>query len=231
MKRRTYLTKKALAFDMDGTLYSSEPLLEKVYAIGIEQYNQEKGTNFKAPLFSELEPLIGQPVKKIYQTLFPGITPEEMAHLGGILREEFQRHIAQYGGRLFEGVRETLSDLKEQGYVILIASNGIREYIQSIVDKFGLDVEDFVCVEEKGIRSKGEILKYYLNHYGLGADEIVMIGDRSSDIEAAREVGCTFVGCHFGHGNAEEIEEADFIIYELAQIFSVLRDLGGDRVA
>jgi phosphoglycolate phosphatase-like HAD superfamily hydrolase len=33
-----------------------------------------------------------------------------------------------------------------------------------------------------------------------------MVGDRSSDLEAARTCGTEFVGCSFGHGKEEEFD-------------------------
>ena len=36
---------------------------------------------------------------------------------------------------------------------------------------------------------------------------LVMIGDRASDLEAARTVGCPFVGCSYGYGTPEFLKD------------------------
>lgn len=212
------MKKKAIAFDMDGTLYSSEPLIEKVYADSVREFNQIYHKNYGFPTFKQIEPLIGQPVRAIYLSLFEGITELEMSQLGAIIGREFKTAIAEKGGILFEGVKDVFDFLSSRGFLILIASNGKRGYLQSILDKFSLKTEPFVCVGEKEIQRKGQILGYYLNHYKIGPDSLVMVGDRLSDLEAAQEVQCYFIGCNFGHGDSKELDGADLMISEISQV-------------
>lgn len=216
------MRKLAIAFDMDGTLYSSEPLIEKVYADSIQEYNQKYNKNLHTPTFKEIEPLIGLPVRDIYLSLFQGITEMEMGQLGKIIGREFQAAIFQHGGKLFDGVRELFDFLTLNHYKIFIASNGKREYLSAILNKFALKTEPFICVGENQISRKGQILQYYLDYYQLLPDHLVMVGDRSSDLEAAREVNCLFIGCDFGHGEAHELENADVLVSSLPEIKDII---------
>ena len=214
---------------MDGTLYSSEPLIERVYKESVDLFNQKYGKSFSAPSFSQIEPLIGQPVQKIYETLFPQITREEKEALGNILIRNFELFISNEGGTLFQGVVPLLLSLKEKGYTLLVASNGKREYLQAIIDKFSLPFAPFVCVEEQGIERKGQILEYYLNSYNESPDALVMIGDRSSDFDAARQTGCFFIGCCFGHGPIEEIKDADALVEKVEDIALIIENAAAAR--
>jgi len=226
------LKTQAVAFDMDGTLYSSQPLIEKVYADSILEYNQKFCQNLVPPTFKQIETWIGQPVRDIYLGLFPGITEELMFHLGAIIGREFKTAIAQKGGLLFDGVQEVFSGLVQKGMLILLASNGKREYLQAIINKFNLNIEPFVCVGESGIVNKGQILKYYLDFYEMQPTDLIMVGDRESDFKAARDAGCYFIGCNFGHGEAHEIQGADSLISNLTEITGVIEKwLAQNRLA
>ncbi len=223
---------KAVAFDMDGTLYSSEPLIENVYKRSLQKLEKIFDKKYKYPTFSEIEPLIGQPVNNIYDTLFGYMGKDEIENFGKIVSDEFMTSISTYGGELFNNVVETLSHLKESGYLVLIASNGRRAYLNAIIKKFNLNVEPFVCVQEdKGIYEKADILKYYMDNYDLLSDEFIMVGDRTSDLEAARKAGCYFVGCNFGHGTSMEIKSADTVINEISNVIPVLKKLQGEQIA
>ena len=69
---------------------------------------------------------------------------------------------------------------------------------------------------------KTAILRAYLERYGLGPESTIMVGDRSSDVEAARAVGCRFIGCDYGHGYRREIEGAGPIIGRFDQLTTLL---------
>ncbi|PKL11089.1 MAG: hypothetical protein CVV50_06185, partial [Spirochaetae bacterium HGW-Spirochaetae-6] len=181
---------KAIAFDMDGTLYSSEPILAKVYHESVQELNTQEKTHFVSPRFEEMEPLIGLPVRDIYLALFPGISEAQMEAFGKIIARTFRRIIAQEGGALLGPIKEIFEELEDRGYLLLIASNGTLAYLESVVQKYQLRVEPIICIQEhNGINNKTEILEAYLRHYKLDAKEMLMVGDRKSDRDAAFNVG------------------------------------------
>ena len=209
---------------MDGTLYSSEPIIEEVYAQSIKALNQEKKTQYDLPDFKTIEPLIGQPVKLFYQSLFPHISQENMSFLGAKIMQGFQKAIQTHGGTLFEGAKEVLQTLQNQGLKVFVASNGKREYLEAIIHKFNLSFAPFVCVEEHGIQNKSQILAWYLKTYSFKPSQIIMVGDRASDLLAARDNQCFFIGCHFGHGPLEEIQTADVLVNHLSEIPKIIQN-------
>ena len=52
-----------------------------------------------------------------------------------------------------------------------------------------------------------------------------MVGDRASDVDAARTVGCHFVGCDYGHGHRDEIEGAGPLVQDFADLPGVVEGL------
>ena len=45
-----------------------------------------------------------------------------------------------------------------------------------------------------------------------------MVGDRRSDIEAAKDNGLWTIGCRFGFANDEELREADIVIQRFGEL-------------
>lgn len=216
---------KLVAFDMDGTIYTSEGILVPAYHIGIEKYNIKHGMNLRKPTVEELEHQIGQPVKIIFRNLFPEMKNDAGAllELSEIVLDEFLGMIQKKGGRVFEHVEETLKILTNKGYKLAIASNGREPYLAEILNAF--DLKEFfvplVTINDTTITKKADILKNYMEQFQLTAEEIVMVGDRSSDLEAARIVNCQFIGCDYGFA-AHEIETADRVVKDFKDILQYL---------
>ncbi len=53
----------------------------------------------------------------------------------------------------------------------------------------------------------------------------MIVGDRSSDVEAAASVGAHFIGCDYGHGYRPEIEGAGPIVSAFDQLPPVIQGL------
>ncbi len=213
-----------ICFDMDGTIYTSEGILMPSYHRGIEKFNNKYNANLKKPTIEELEHQIGQPVRIIFKNLFPELKDDSrLNELSGIVLSEFLDMIAQRGGKLFPNVYFTLEELKNKGYMIAIASNGRREYLQKILSAFNIEkyFEPLIAIDEKEITEKSHILRKYMQTYSLTNREILMVGDRSSDLEAAEKINCQFIGCSYGFAK-NEIIGAENVIHDIKEILEYI---------
>jgi len=75
-------------------------------------------------------------------------------------------------------------------------------------NRLARNLTELITVESGGITDKAQILRAYLAREALAPAHVVMVGDRSSDVDAAVAVGCHFIGCDYGHGYRSEIEGA-----------------------
>jgi phosphoglycolate phosphatase-like HAD superfamily hydrolase len=48
--------------------------------------------------------------------------------------------------------------------------------------------------------------------------DAVMVGDRASDLQGARDAGIPFVGCLYGYGSREELSTADLLVPDVPQL-------------
>ena len=215
---------QALIFDMDGTLFRTgtvlEPALEEVF-----DHLREKGLWEGVTPIEGYRRIMGAPLPRVWQTLMP----EHSDEVRRVTDEYFlQRLIARIStGRaaLYPHVEELFAALKAQGYALYIASNGLRAYLEAIVGYYGLDrwVDEVFSIEDIQSLDKGELVGFALKKHGI--DRAVMVGDRLSDIKAARANGLTAIGCRFDFSQEEELQQADFVVDDLLEVKEIVASL------
>lgn len=214
-----------IAFDLDGVLYSAEPFLSEAYREAIANVNVRRPGSFsRLPSTREILDHVGWPVSVILERLFPRVDPVAVDLLSSETLDVIAAHVARREGILFPGVAATLSRLRDSGFVLAIASNGRRGYVATVLDTYGLSAvfTDLVTVDDAAGWQKADILRIHLAAQHCTARQLVMVGDRASDVEAAAAVGCRFIGCDYGHGYRHEIAPAGPLVTSFAQLPEVI---------
>jgi len=196
---------KAILFDVDGTLFSSEGIIEQIYRMEFQKHNQKYGKPEVIPGHDAIMAQIGKPVVKIFEALAPDLALTEREKLSEIILGELVSAIMNGAGEHYEGVKETIESLSKN-FKIIAASNGRLPYVEAILK--ANDVDSFFkaipFVDNIRIKNKSELVKSILEEFHLRPDETVLVGDRTSDRDAALENGCYFIACRYGHGSEEE---------------------------
>ena len=216
-----------IAFDLDGVLYSAERFLGEAYREAIAQVNERHpGAVPRVPTTREVLDHVGWPVPVILQRLFPSVDLKAMELLYDQTLPVICAHVRRREGQLFPGVPETLTDLRTRGYLLGVASNGRRPYIDAVLDTYELRAcfVELVAVESGSKTTKSDILRAYAGRHAPA--RVLMVGDRASDLEAARDVGSLFVGCDYGHGYRHEIDGAGPVISSFVELPRAIRGLG-----
>jgi phosphoglycolate phosphatase len=208
-----------ICFDLDGVLYSSEPFLGDAYREAIALVNQRRPGSFaRVPSTGEILAHVGWPVSVILQRLFPSVDEEAVRLLYGVTLEVICRRVEAREGNLYPDVPETLRHLGAEGHRLAVASNGRAPYVESVLRAYALADLFMPRVTADEVGDKTAVLRAYLARLAVSPAATVMIGDRASDVEAARAVGCRFIGCDYGHGHRAEIEGAGPIVARFAEL-------------
>jgi len=196
-----------ILFDLDGTL--SDP---KVGICTCVQYAL-KEFGIDEPDIDKLEPFIGPPLRDSFKEFY-GFSDEDAEKATAKYRERFST-VGKFENELYPGIPELLKDLKKKGKTVAIASSKPTVFVEDILTHFEIrDYFDVVVGSElDGSRdSKEAVLEYTLQQMfpegNIEYDEVVMIGDRKFDIEAAHTLGVGNIGVSYGYGSKEELEEA-----------------------
>ena len=201
---------KAILFDLDGTLTDSSVGITKsvIYALkkyGIEEEDQKK-----------LYAFIGPPLTESFQKFY-GFSAEQSIEAVEYYRE-YYREIGIFENKVYEGMKETLRQLKEKGKRLMVATSKPEPFARRIIRHFGLAsyFEYVAGMELDGGRgTKAEVIAYALQSCGIDdRGKTVMVGDREHDVIGAKKEGLDCIGVLYGFGSREELEKAgaDWII-------------------
>ena len=115
--------------------------------------------------------------------------------------------------RLFDGIPALLADLRAAGVRLAVATSKVESTAQRILAHFGLDghFEVIAGASVDGLRAtKSEVVKRALAQLEPLPDRVLMVGDRSHDVEGAAEHGINTVVVGWGYGRAD-FDDADSV--------------------
>ena len=193
---------KNILIDLDGTLTDPKVGITTSARYGLEKIGH--------PISDEIniDWIIGPPLKaslaKILNVEADHVLAEQ-ALMG--YRERFAVK-GLYENHVFEGVAETLAELKRRGYRLFVATAKPTVYAKQILEHFDLAqyFTDIYGSELNGDRTnKAELIQYILTQQQLQADQCMMVGDREHDIFGARQNGIDTIAVNYGYGSQEEL--------------------------
>lgn len=213
---------KNIFFDVDGTLFSSEHMLEEVYHQSIVEFFNKKNEKRKLPTLQEILQYVGLPVKEIFQNLLPDITEEERQEISNTVLKILVERIEKGEGLHYDGVKDVIKYLYNKKYKIFSASNGRKPYVEAIL-KVNFIYEYFYeipCIDNKTIFNKIELVQKTIEKHHLNPEECVIIGDRNSDRIAAEKNQILFIAADYGHGDPTERDGAFLHISSIKDLFN-----------
>lgn len=216
---------KFIAFDIDGTLFSSEEIILGTYIEAIENFLKKNNKqNIIIPTKEKILEQVGLPVKTIFLNLLPDLNETERDEISDSVLTFLTNKIISKEGILYEGVIEITEYLKSKNYKLLAASNGRLKYIETILQTYSLIqyFEPILTIDYAEIKTKGEILKSYQKKYMLNSNEILMLGDRDSDFQAAKFISCPFAFCEYGHASIGEVNSFEISLKKILDLKNYL---------
>lgn len=216
---------KAIILDCDGTIYD----VKDVYMgeiTGLGRAFRELGIKAGIPKKEDIMRRIGKPKPDF----FHGLIPEKYFKMAYSLaykytEEDSEGLVKAKKGKLYAGAIKALKQLKKKGIKLGLVTNGGKGYIRAVAETYKLNkvFDAAISVEEiKG--DKGDLVKAALKKLKVKADETLVVGDRNSDIEAARKAGCKAVAVTYGFGSKEELQGADFVINDLKELVRIVQN-------
>jgi phosphoglycolate phosphatase len=211
---------RLLAFDIDGTLFSSEDIILSTYILAFEKFNEHTGKNIPIPSRDAIMNEVGKPVKTIFLNLVPQIPEKERDEISDSVLVLLCDKIRNGEGLIYPKTLESLEYLLSKNLKLVSASNGRKPYVSAILEKIGIidKFDDILVLDNIKIKTKVDIISEYKKKYSMSGNEILMIGDRYSDYQAAYENGCPFLFCAYGHANSDEINSFSKKIDSISEI-------------
>jgi len=214
---------EAMLFDLDGTLFRTETLLLPAYRAAFDELRRRGLYAKETPPEERILSSLGMLLDEIWRRVMPEASDEARAEADKLLLHYQIKGLGQGKGELYEGVAETLKELRARGIRLFVASNGLEGYVKHVIEAKGLGplFEDLYSAGRFQTRSKVDLVKLLLDNSGIRS--AWMVGDRSSDVEAGLRNGLTVVACDYaGFRDSGELDGAHLRITRFAELLEHL---------
>jgi phosphoglycolate phosphatase len=204
---------KYVLFDLDGTISES--------ASGIRTSLEHAITALGKPLpnLDDYTLYIGPPLIDTFRNLCR--FSEEDSEKGVELYRDFYNTKGKYINKLYDGIKDVLAVLKENGAKVAVCSSKYEKFAEEIVEILGVsEYFDAVCGStlDGSRKDKKDLIPYAVNSldgdFEACKDEVVMLGDTYFDARGAKFCGVDFVGVEYGYGSKQAMQD------EGAQVFA-----------
>ncbi|GEO58890.1 HAD hydrolase-like protein [Companilactobacillus bobalius] len=199
-----------LFFDLDGTIINSETGIMKSLRY-MYQHTLGYIPHDDATLHTFIGPTIGASLQK-----YDHLAPDDPLINQSI--DAFREYYQDEGWMeytVYDGVLEMLQELKEADKQLFIATSKPEIFAKRIIDQ--LNMKEYVrhvfgAAEDESVRSlKEDVISYGIDKTSVELDtkNLVMVGDRSSDIVGAHKNNLKAIGVTYGFGDYDELKAAN----------------------
>ncbi|VAW91898.1 Similar to phosphoglycolate phosphatase, clustered with ribosomal large subunit pseudouridine synthase C [hydrothermal vent metagenome] len=184
---------KLIIFDWDGTLMDSEAKIVSCLQSAINSLKLEFRSDFL------LKDVIGLGLTEAILKLYPGLNEQNIHLFIDEYREQFlEKNTTK--SQLFDGVSEMLNDLKQQEFLLAIATGKGRNGLDRILDvtKLNKIFDCSRCADETLSKPNPLMLTEILNELNISAQQSIMIGDTVYDLEMANNIKMSTIAITHG---------------------------------
>ena len=200
MKKTDLSRIKLIIFDWDGTLMDS---VDKIVG-SMQAASRDAGITI--PSDQEVKEIIGLGLKEAIQQLFP----QENDAMHENITEQYRQHylfLSDIKTELFVGAYDTLTQLKEGGYVLAVATGKARRGLDRVLGD--TDVGQFFditrCSDETQSKPHPQMLHEIMDSLAIPAQETLMVGDTEFDLKMANAAGVDSLAVTYGVHNRERL--------------------------
>ena len=199
--------KKAVIFDLDGTLSDSIRSMKycgdrAVAPFGMGPFSEEQYKYF-----------VGDGAANLVKRALLAGGDRELVHFEEAFAN-YRKLFAQYcmyEVKPYEGIPELLQSLKERGIAICVLSNKPHAETVKVIDTlFGEGYFDVVQGQQEGIPIKPSPEGVYriLERLEAEAEDCLYLGDTATDMKTGKRAGAFTLGALWGFRTVEELTEA-----------------------
>lgn len=207
------MTKKAVIFDLDGTLTNTLQSIWKsanlaLADVGLLTFEVDRYRYF-----------VGDGVDELVRRALVANGDEELTQFEQV-RERYLYHFEKYVNyevKPYDGIRELLTALKERGIRMAVNSNKPHERTVEVVEEiFGKGTFDMLVgqCEERARKPAPDGVLHIMDKLQLIPEEVIYLGDTCVDMQTGKSAGVYTIGALWGFRDRQELEEnhADAII-------------------
>ena len=212
------MEKKAILFDLDGTLTDSGEGIINCAIVTLEHYG------LPVPSREEMRVFVGPP---LHDTFVKFGVPEDKADEAIAIYRKRYIPIGAYENTPYPGIENLLDTLQKEGHRLYVATSKPEAMSIKILEHF--DMAKYftrICgaATDRSRNTKEAVIAYLLEETGE-AGNMVMVGDTVYDVVGAKALGIPCIGVSWGYGEVADMEKAGAvsIAWSMEELLSTLR--------
>lgn len=214
---------KLAIFDLDGTL------LDTLGDLG-EAVNHAIGTRgYPTHQMPEFRQMVGSGVRKLVYLSLPEDVRENQDILAPCLADFLSWYKAHIDIKTvpYEGMPELLQTLVASGVKVAVASNKFIDGATHLMGRYYPDIPWTAVLGERpglALKPAPDMIQEIIATADVTPDQVFMIGDAGTDIQAAKAAGVRSIGCAWGFRPRADLVAAgaDYILESPSDLYSIL---------
>lgn len=210
---------KILILDFDGTLGDTVGVIVQTMQATIRELGLPARTD------KECASMIGLRLIDIPPVLFPECNLD-----GEFYAQTYRRlfHIYNTAGavELYPNVIETLTELKNRGLVLTVASSRSKASLTNYIKDLGIEaLISYVLGADDVVEGKPnpEPVNRTLEKFGFKPEKAIVVGDTVFDVDMGKNAGTKTCGVTYGNGSRESISAADWVIDDFGHLLEIVK--------
>ena len=216
------MNKKAVIFDLDGTLLNTLEDLTDSTNFALSKFN------FPQKTIDQVRRYVGNGVQRLIERAIPGGSSNpNFEKCLNLFKEHYKENMFNKTAP-YDGIIPMLKKLKSHKIRTAVVSNKFDDAVKGLCKKYFDGLIDFCAGENElqGIRKKpapDTVLKV-LKEFGIKSDDAIYIGDSEVDVQTAKNANIECISVLWGFKNKEFLinSGAQIIISKPDEIFKYL---------
>lgn len=194
--------KKAIIFDLDGTLLNSLVDIAESVNYVLEKHH------FPTHNINDYKYMIGNGIKVLVEKALPkNVSKSEFETYFNETKLIYEQRQTQKT-HAYNGIIDMLKALSNKGIELNILSNKPNNFTQDVVKHFFTDINfNIVFGARKGVEIKPspEAVNEIVKTLGFAKNEFMYMGDTSTDMQTAKAAGIDSIGVTWGYRKVDEL--------------------------
>ena len=204
-----FSAKRAIHFDLDGTLIDSVPDLALAVNDMLVKLHKSpfSETTIRGWVGNGSQMLVKRALLGTNEVDESALDPSTFQEAHRIFLEAYAAHLCE-ATTPYPQVVETLQALKARGYRLSIITNKPAQFVAPILQHLGFEglIDAYLGGDSLPQKKPHPMpLTHMCERMGVSVEESVMVGDSKNDILAANACGMQSIGVSYGYNYGEDI--------------------------
>lgn len=213
--------KKAIIFDLDGTLLDTIYDIHQAVNIGLQTYGYASVT------LEHVRQSVGSGAMKMIKQCAPNASDIELKRIHDAYQSYYDVNHKDLTV-VYDGMTHLLQILKKH-YKLAVVSNKYHHLVRSLTDHYFKDTFDFVLgmTEAFPIKPAPDMILHVCNQLNITTKDVLYIGDSEPDIFVAKTLKLDHIAVSYGYRTHEQLDSLDpmYLVEDVKTLQNVMTSL------